>query len=186
MRKVRGKKVGIVIATVTIMLAVGLATPWGSRAAGTDVTSMTKYILETVKAFRTVYAKGIVKKAKAGGMNPNEDWRKDSHALMLPAQFVKAGASQIKGYELGLIGLDPIYKSNLPKSEGEANALNQITSSRNTDVVVFREGKKIIGVMGDFAVAQSCVDCHNQHPKSPKKDYKMGDLMGALIVRINE
>lgn len=186
MRKVRGEKVGVVLIVITIIFAVGLATPWGSRAAGTDVTSMTKYILETVKAFRTVYAKGIVKKAKAGGMNPNEDWRKDSHGIMLPAQFVKAGASQIKGYELGLIGLEPIYKSNLPKSNAEVNALEQITSNRNTDVVVFREGKQIIGVMGDFAVAQSCVDCHNAHPRSPKKDYKMGDLMGALVVRIKE
>lgn len=185
MKNIGKKQVWIVTVLVTILFTVGLAVPWASKA-GTDVTSMTKYILETVKAFRTVYAKGVTKKAKEGGMKTDEGWRQDAHALMLPAQFVKAAATQIKGYELGLIGNQPIYKSNLPKSEAEKNALQSIMASRNSEVVVFRDGNKVVGLMGDFAVAQSCVDCHNAHPRSPKKDYKMGDLMGALVVRIND
>ena len=31
----------------------------------------------------------------------------------------------------------------------------------------------------DFAIAAACVDCHNQHPDSPKRNWEMGDLMGA-------
>jgi hypothetical protein len=29
---------------------------------------------------------------------------------------------------------------------------------------------------------KSCVDCHKKHPQSPKKDWKEGDLAGALIL----
>jgi len=30
----------------------------------------------------------------------------------------------------------------------------------------------------------SCVECHNPHPRSPKRDFKSGDVMGALVVRV--
>jgi len=31
----------------------------------------------------------------------------------------------------------------------------------------------------DYAVAPSCVTCHNEHPESPKNDWKLHDMMGA-------
>ena len=29
---------------------------------------------------------------------------------------------------------------------------------------------------------ESCVKCHNAHDKSPKKDWKEGDLVGVLLI----
>jgi adenylate cyclase len=34
-------------------------------------------------------------------------------------------------------------------------------------------------MLPDVAVAKACVDCHNKHADSPKRDWKVGDLMGA-------
>jgi len=31
---------------------------------------------------------------------------------------------------------------------------------------------------------QSCVDCHNMHPDSPKKDWRVGDMRGAVDITI--
>jgi hypothetical protein len=31
----------------------------------------------------------------------------------------------------------------------------------------------------DVAVAPGCVSCHNEHPRSPKTDWKLNDIMGA-------
>lgn len=36
----------------------------------------------------------------------------------------------------------------------------------------------------DRATAQSCLDCHNNHPLSPKRDFKLNDVMGALEIII--
>jgi hypothetical protein len=33
-------------------------------------------------------------------------------------------------------------------------------------------------------VAQACITCHNDHKDTPKKDFKMGDVMGAVVIRI--
>jgi Protein of unknown function (DUF3365) len=155
-----------------------------ARDMSQDVVA--RYILASAKAFRAVYVKGVVEQAKKAGVKPSEDWTKDDHAIMLPAQFVKAAGAEIKDFELGLIGLTPIYKSNLPKTEAEANALKQMMVDPNKTVLTFADGNQFKGLAADFAIVQSCADCHNSHPSSPKKDFKKGDLMGAIVVRFNK
>ena len=36
----------------------------------------------------------------------------------------------------------------------------------------------------DKGVAPVCVSCHNKHPDTPKKDFKLGDVMGGVVIRI--
>ena len=46
-------------------------------------------------------------------------------------------------------------------------------------------GKKYFtAVYADTAVAQACVSCHNGHKDSPRKDFKLGDVMGGVVIRI--
>ena len=28
------------------------------------------------------------------------------------------------------------------------------------------------------------MECHNQHPRSPRRDFKLNDVMGAIVVRV--
>ncbi|MCS6316560.1 MAG: hypothetical protein H8K05_02010 [Nitrospira sp.] len=74
------------------------------------------YILETAKAFRTVCVNSVAEQTKRAGITPKEDWEKDDHAIMLPIQFIKAAGSEIHDFELSLIGLTPMYRSNLSKT----------------------------------------------------------------------
>lgn len=144
------------------------------------------YILETAKAFRTVYANSVTEQTKRAGVVPIEEWTKDDHAIMLPVQFIKAAGAEIRDFELSLIGLTPIYKSNLPKTPPEAEALKKLVSNPQQKIVMFSEGNQFKAISADFAIAQACADCHNSHPASSKRDYKQGDLMGAIIVRLNQ
>jgi hypothetical protein len=142
------------------------------------------YILETAKAFRTVYTNSVAEQTKRAGMAPKDDRAKDDHAIMLPIQFIKAAGSEIHNFDLGLIGLTPIYRSNLPKTPAEAEALKKLMSNPQQKLVTFSEGNQFKAISADFAIAQSCADCHNSHPSSTRRDYKQGDLMGAIIVRV--
>ena len=46
-------------------------------------------------------------------------------------------------------------------------------------------GKKYFtAVYADIAVATPCVGCHNGHKDTPKKGFKMGDVMGGVVIRI--
>ena len=46
------------------------------------------------------------------------------------------------------------------------------------------DGGVTVGMSADYAIADSCADCHNNHPKTTKKDWKKGDFMGAIVVRL--
>ncbi|MEW6542784.1 MAG: DUF3365 domain-containing protein [Nitrospirota bacterium] len=144
-----------------------------------------RYILETVKAFRAAYVINVVEHVREGGILPNEEWVKNSHTIPLPAQFVKAAAADIEDFEIGLIGLTPIYRNNLPRTQAEADALMKMATDRTKRVVTFVDGKQFKAMSADVAVVQSCVDCHNGHPNSPWRNFKKGDVMGALVVRLN-
>ena len=39
-------------------------------------------------------------------------------------------------------------------------------------------------VYADKAVAPACVSCHNEHKDTPKKDFKIGDTMGGVVIRV--
>jgi hypothetical protein len=39
-------------------------------------------------------------------------------------------------------------------------------------------------VYADIAVAPACVDCHNEHKDSPRNDFKIGEVMGGVVIRI--
>ena len=172
-------------ALFAVLFAVGVAVPV-VFAADFSRDSAARYILATAKAFRAVYSQQVLGQASKAGVKPNEEWKKDDHAVMLPAQFLKAAGAELKDFELSLIGLTPIYKENLPKTKAEEEALKKLASNPATGILTFEDGAQFKGIAADLAIADSCVSCHNAHPTSAKKDFKKGDLMGAIIVRFNK
>ena len=154
------------------------------KAAEPTFELTARYILEVVKAFRTAYVLEVVEHARDSGIRPNEEWQKDSHFIPLPAQFVKAAADQLDNFEVGLIGLTPVNKANFPRSQAETDALLELMKSRERSVKTFVDGDQFKAISADLALVQSCVDCHNQHPKATRRDFRRWDVMGGLVVRL--
>src|SRR6476646_10859633 len=50
-------------------------------------------------------------------------------------------------------------------------------------VGLLKAGHRLIfrAVYADKAVSKACVSCHNSHPSSPRKDFKLNDVMGGII-----
>ena len=174
---------------VTILAMLGVMTlgvlmvlPAG-QAAEMTTAKAAEYVLATVKAARTVFVKGVLADAKKGGIKPNEDWVKDDHGVMLPAQFVKEIGKELRDFEVGLIGTDPLYASNAAKTPKEKEMLKELAGGKKK-VVTAEDGGKTIGMSADYAIVEACASCHNEHPKTTKKDWKKGDFMGAIVVRM--
>jgi uncharacterized protein DUF3365 len=170
------------------LLCVTLAIPLG-QAAEISNDQAVRYILAMVKAFRTTYVRGVVERLKHAGIEAKADWINDDHAIMLPFEFVKQGGTQIKrdvrDVDIGLISLTPIDPSNLPKTPAEREALMTLVADSERTILTFGDDHQYKGLVADIVIDQMCADCHNHHPKSPKKDFKQGDVMGAIVVRIN-
>lgn len=182
------RKQGVILLAGAIGLVLLMAPLVGVAEVSKEL--VVKYILATVQAFRTVYVEQVTERVSKDGILPKEDWMKDDHAVMLPFQFVKMAGQEMKtlekDVEIGLVSLTPLYSSNFPKTEAEVNALKELMADPTRKITTFADGKDFKGLAADFAIERSCVDCHNHHPNSVKKDFKKGDMMGAIVVRLKK
>lgn len=183
---IRILSVGLLAATL-FGCGEGTGSTRSSDAGTTDPRDRAaRAVLATAKAFRTVYSQAVVDRTKKSGVIAKEDWTRDDHAVMLPAQFVQAAGFEIHDFELGLIGATPLYAANLPKTPAESEALKRFAANPDVKVLTFADGDQFKGLAADFAITQACADCHNAHPQSPRKDFRQGDLMGAIIIRLRD
>jgi hypothetical protein len=150
------------------------------------------YVHSVVQADRTFYQTEIVDRMQEKGMVfASENWRADG-GLPLPAQFLQESgrftAKQGKAIRFRLISSWAINKEHRPTTEFERTGLMKIFVSPDRPyTAVTTEGKARIfqALYADKAVSQQCADCHNVHPKSLKRDFKAGDVMGGLLVTIS-
>ena len=145
------------------------------------------FIHAVVEAGRTTYSEKVVEHLK-NSVAASENWEQQ-HTLPLPAQFLsmssKISNSRGIGMKYRLMSLWPLNKNNSPRSQNEKLGLEEVL--KNTDKpftwVVPREGRWYFeAIYPDIAVSETCVTCHNNHPNSPKNDFKVGDVMGGIII----
>lgn len=143
-------------------------------------------------AERAVYAKLIVNRLvnEENVIKASEHW-KDEKALLLPAQFFRAGAEKVQesdaGFFYSLISDVPINQKNITKTKAEKEGVQFINDNPGKNYY----GEETLGnktyftaIYPDVAVAEACVTCHNEHKDSPKTDFEIGDTMGGIIIRI--
>ena len=151
----------------------------------------TDYIHSILEASRQFYSQEIVGRLnKKISLKATENWKAEN-TLPLPAQFLKLSAQQSNdagiGLKIRLLGLNPINAENKPGSDLETLGLRSLRKGSKTPFtwVVKKEGTwNFQAIYPDLANAESCVSCHNNHPKSPKTDYEEGDVMGGILINI--
>ena len=159
------------------------------RGISPDIVA--EYIHSVVQADRTFYTREIVERMQRRGLvHASEHW-KETGDLPLPAQFVlEAGrliAQQPIGVRFQLISSWPINGKNSPTTDFERTALTKVLgdSGRPYTAVTTVGGARVFQALyADKAVSQVCADCHNGHVKSPKRDFKVGDVMGGILLTI--
>jgi len=109
----------------------------------------------------------------------------------VPAHLLRQAseAIQTKGAEFHYVlrSLWPINSKNAPETPTEKAGLEAVV--KNPEQAYYSEeslgGRRYFtAVYADKAIVSSCVNCHNQHASGIKKDFKEGDVMGGLIVRV--
>ena len=153
--------------------------------------TVSDYIHSIIRADRQVYTRDIVKRMQEQGIVlAKEDW-KDKNAIPLPAQFLhyssKIVAESGSDIRFRLISLWPIYRKNGPATPFEREGLEKLIKNPDVPqrgVVASGKMKFFQSIYTDKATSQACVTCHNTHPLSPKRDFKLGDAMGAIVITV--
>ncbi|MCH2249514.1 MAG: DUF3365 domain-containing protein [Cognatishimia sp.] len=90
-----------------------------------------------------------------------------------------AARLETKPAEVGLyLGSDaPINASNL-FGKDQMQVFQGVKATREPAYST-TEDARLVAMYPDIASVQPCVTCHNEHPDSPKTDWKLDDVMGA-------
>lgn len=173
-------------------LAIISACSSSNATSGITPQTMADSLHAVMAADRTVYTKKVVNRLVKEDkvIKASEHWE-DDKALPLPAQMFRFGAEMVaeKGapFSYSLLSLWPINKQNAPKTDVEKDGLQFIADNPGQNYYKEEElggVKYFTAVYPDPAVAPACVDCHNDHKDTPKSDFKIGDVMGGVVIRI--
>ena len=146
---------------------------------------------------RTIYTRKIVNRlVKKEKVIKASEHFEDDKALVLPAQMFRFGSELVAkrseklpdvNFSYSLQSLWPINKQNAPKTDAEKVGLKFIAENKGKNYYTEETlgGQKYFtAVYPDVGVAPVCVSCHNEHKDTPKRDFKLGDVMGGVVIRI--
>ncbi|APR78437.1 Adenylate cyclase [Minicystis rosea] len=165
----------------------GKSEPHGGIAPQT----MADGLYAVMSADRAVYTREVVARLQddEGVIKASEHF-KDDKALPLPAQMFRMGAEtarkQSPGFTYALLSQWPINKQNLPRTEIEKTGLRRVAETGNPfyGEETLAGTRYFTAVYADRAVSTACANCHNGHRDSPRHDFKQGDTLGGVVIRI--
>ncbi|MDF0666837.1 MAG: DUF3365 domain-containing protein [Nitrospira sp.] len=181
-----------------VVWVVGGATVlWPARALpeatsiNLPIEAVVDYIHAVIEADRAVYTKHAVERMQTKGVVATSEKWEERNTLPLPAQFLlesgRYADKQGLGMQYRLISFWPINKRNVATNALERIGLGAVANHPDRPykgVTKVGDTRYFEAVYADLAVAQSCAGCHNAHPDSPKRDFKLNDVMGAIVVSI--
>lgn len=178
--------------TMLAALAAGGLAMASTAHAQVSYKDMADALHAVMEADRTVYTRLVVNRlANEDKVIKASEHFKDDKALPLPAQMFRFGSEMVAekkaGFSYSLLSLWPVNKQNLPKTAVEKKGLEAVAKD-NTKPFYGEETlgkiKYFTAVYADKAIAPACVSCHNDHKDSPKTDFKIGQTMGGVVLRI--
>jgi len=197
--KLKIRKTGIALSFISasvLGVSIALASDAGDEPSITP-RAMADALHMVMDSDRAVYTKKIVnrlvKKEKVIKASEHFD---DEKALVLPAQMFRFGAEMVAekadanpdvNFSYSLQSLWPINKQNAPETDAEKTGLKYVAENKGENYYTTEElggTTYFTAVYADTAVAPVCASCHNGHKDTPKDDFKVGDVMGGVVIRI--
>ena len=182
---------------LVVCMAMGVAVAAEPGSETVTVKAMADALHMVMDSDRTVYTKKIVNRlVKKEKVIKASEHFEDDQALALPAQMFRFGSELVAersssnpdvDFSYSLQSLWPINKQNAPKTDAEKEGLKYIAEHKGKNFYTTETlgGQDYFtAVYPDMGVAPVCVECHNKHPDTPKKDFKIGDVMGGVVIRI--
>ena len=148
---------------------------------------------KALEELRTLYTSEVVATANKHGLEVTHDYQNAENAIPLPATF-----SMLIGRKLGEHddGAESRLYSPYPfpwrdqegglKDNFEKKAWDFLQKNPEKAYTEFAEvnGRQVLKYATADVLRESCVDCHNSHPDSPKTDWIAGDIRGVLEVEL--
>ena len=162
-----------------------------NQISETIATQDAKVYAESLEKFRAFYSAEIVARLKPLGVQISHDYKNLKGTIPFPATLsIDLSKELSQGGEGLQVRLFSDYPFPWRKKEGgphdtfESDALQFIERHPTEMFTRFESVDNNFSLRFAQAVImkESCVDCHNTHPDSPKKDWRIGDVRGIQEV----
>jgi hypothetical protein len=197
MHPLRNSLLGLGLAASLVGLASAIAATDAMNKPTISPRTMADALHLVMDSDRTVYTRTIVNRlVKKDKVITASEHFEDDKALALPAQMFRFGAELVAKraedmpdvkFTYSLQSLWPVNKQNAPKTDVEKEGLKFVAENKGQNFYAEEElggTTYFTAVYADVGVAPVCVSCHNGHKDSPKRDFKLGDVMGGVVIRI--
>ncbi|MGZ0172670.1 MAG: response regulator [Planctomycetales bacterium] len=165
------------------------------RLVESSATAEAQRYSEVLAVFRTLYTRDVVETVRNYNIEVTHDFdspAKRGKAIPLPATLSMKIGNEISHSESG--GGTRLY-SRYPFPYPGRNGLDDafakaawtaLNDDPDTPFTSFEEvdGKPLLRYAIADRMRASCVECHNSHPDSPKRDWKDGDVRGVIEVSL--
>jgi signal transduction histidine kinase len=184
------------ILVLTLMFCLGVATIlWhvsrlSSRLVASVALEGATLHARSLEATRRLYTSEVVERLRSRGIAVTHDYAAHEGAIPLPVTF-----SMELGRRISQHGSDmqarlysaypfPWRQDGGPRDDFEREAMRRLSDDPVNPLVRFEEFQGRPSLR--YAIAErmdaGCVACHNTHPDSPKKDWRVGDVRGVLEI----
>ena len=163
-----------------------------AAAEGVSYRKMADMLYLVISSDRAVYAQKVAQRFTLDAeVTTASEHFEDDAGLLLPSQMLLFGAERVadqtEDFSYSLLSLHPINRKRGPGTELEREGVDHVGANPGENFY----GEETLGgaryfaaVYPDVAVAEACVDCHNNHRDSPRRDLAVGDVMGGVVIRI--
>lgn len=145
----------------------------------------------TLEEFRALYTSEVVLRARKSGIKISHNYQESETDLPLPVTLALRLSQRIREEKIGREatlyspypfpwrrldgGLNEPFKKEAwaALSKNPSEAFWKLDSIAGHDVLRYATADRM---------RSACISCHNSHPDSPKKDWKVGDLRGVLEI----
>jgi class 3 adenylate cyclase len=146
-----------------------------------------------ISSIRTFYASDVVGRVldSPGTTQVLPNYRSVPGAIPIPATLsIELG--RIVSEEQSSIGYrfvsDYPFLNRAPHTldQFERDAITQLRADPGSQVIAFSTGRtrEHVRMATSVIMGQACVSCHNTHPDSPKRDWRVGDVRGIQEVAV--
>jgi PAS domain S-box-containing protein len=173
---------GVLVVLYTYQSSEEMVRQYAAESAQTHAASVTQ--------FRNFYTQELVPRAAQGGMDITHDYKSRDRALPLPATLtIDLGHYLSKvdgGTQVRLYSDQPFPWRVAERSldDFQMQALEHLKVHPNEPFVreEILHGSRVLRFAQADRMLASCVACHNSYPGSPRTNWNVGDVRGALEI----
>lgn len=155
------------------------------RNAQKSLNQVAQAYSNSILTFRDFYSQVILNKLKGSGVEIAHDYHSKTHAVPIPATLSLDLIQFLNGRQVEM-SMRLVSEYPFPARQGrlitdfdrEATRHFQTTAAESFSRMIATENRSVFEYAVPVRLAETCVACHNSHPESPKRDWKIGDIRG--------